>query len=162
MSDRLGALHAAGARLAAALAFAMLLGSGYLAAPVLFADAPDRALAGELAGAIFARANAAAALFLLALGLFFWRLQRQGRLRWALWGLALGCVLMELLWFSPEMQAIKAKAAAMGGLEALASEHPLRQRFGLWHAIGSVAHLLATLALGGLIAIGTCTESKGR
>ncbi|RME87343.1 MAG: hypothetical protein D6771_00630, partial [Zetaproteobacteria bacterium] len=82
MSSRWQAWHEAGLRLALAAALAMLAGSGYLAAPVLFAKL-DAKTAGDLAGAIFARAHPAAMLFLCAAAAFAWRRKVAAKAWWA-------------------------------------------------------------------------------
>ncbi len=151
MATRTSHLHAAGLRLALALALAMLVGSAYLAAPVIFAKAPSRELAGGIAAAVFARAYLLAGLFLLAAGAFAWRAGERARGFWLAWLLAALLVLALGAGFAPAIAAMQAKLAAAGGMQALAADDPLRRRFALLHGGASLIHLAASIALAWLI-----------
>ncbi len=151
-TTRIERLHRAGLRLALALALAMLAGSAYLAAPVIFAAAPSRELAGGIAAAVFARAYPLAGLFLLAAAAFGWRAGERARGFWIGWGAALALVAVLGALLAPEIDRLRTALAAAGGLDALAADHPLRRRFGLMHGVASTLHLIATLLAAWLVA----------
>lgn len=120
-----------------------MLAIGYLAAPVLFSQLSDRALAGNLAGAMF---NVAAWVGFACGGyllLFF--IARKG---WR-------CLRAGIFWIVVAMLAIT--AAGHFGIQPLLAqlkadalprqvmESALRSRFATWHGISSGLYLLESL-----------------
>ena len=122
---------------------------GYLVAPVLFAMLPERALAGEVAGVLFARMGAigvaCAALLLFAAAASPGGLRSAHRSAYA-WSvvLMLACTLFNLLVAQPQIAALKAAGwpkPAGGGTNL----------FAVWHAISASVYLLQSLL--GLVAL---------
>jgi len=154
-------LAAAGCRLALALMLGLLVVTGFVVAPQLFAHAPSRMEAGMLAGAIFHIANQA--LLLLAVAAFWFRLRAAGwhigRLRWLALLLVVSLVAFNLWGLAPMMEALK--QAMPHGYDALAADDPLRRRFALLHGVSSSIHLLASLAAALLVALGVGQASGG-
>jgi len=149
-------LQVAATRLCTALMLGLLVVSGFVAAPVLFAHAGSRQLAGMLAGDIFHIANLGVLLLSIACAGFWWRLrggeitiQRQ---HWIMLTLLVLSIATNTWGISPIMEGIK--ATATHGINALAKSDPLRHRFGMLHGISEMLHLLATLAAAWLVAIG--------
>ena len=115
---------------------------GFLAAPTLFAELSDRALAGSLAGAMFtwgAWVGIACASYVL----LFLLTTRGGRaFKTAAFWLALLMLLLTLaghFGIQPILSQIKA-AAPRQVLEGV-----LRDRFAMWHGISSGLYLLQSL-----------------
>lgn len=123
-----------------------LLAIGYIAAPVLFRQQPDRVLAGELAGAMFtvvAWLGIACAIYLLA-----YLLLRHGRSAVRQWPFRLVLLMLALtlaghFGVQPQIVAIKQEVArAAGQVEVLSG---LQARFAAWHGFASVLYLVETL-----------------
>ncbi len=114
---------------------------GYLAVPTLFAQLPDRMLAGMLAGHMFTALSyiGLACAFLLLVG----ELSRYGRgvtgrLRfWLLVGMALLVAVGEF-WLQPMMAALKA-----GGLPAGSADEAVFMRL---HGVSATLYLINSLA----------------
>lgn len=116
---------------------------GYMAAPTLFATLPNRMLAGEVAGRMFALVSwvgiGSAAYLLLFLAV---------RLRWrafrgaTLWLVAAMLVLTLAGHFGiqPLMAQMKAQAWPREVMQSV-----LRDRFATWHGISSVLYLLQSV-----------------
>ncbi|QDF96595.1 hypothetical protein CJ010_08645 [Azoarcus sp. DD4] len=124
---------------------------GYVVAPTLFGMLSDRALAGNVAGRLFAIVGwlgIGSAAYLLALIAF-----REGRRRFReplLWVTALMLLLTVVGQFGiqPLMAELKANA-----LPADVMDTALRDRFAAWHGVSSVLYLIqSVLAIG--LAIG--------
>ena len=150
------AMHAACVRMGALrLCLAMILGlllvSGYVVAPILFAKADSSMQAGMLAGHIFHMVNMGVLFLAAAVASFWMRSHTAGRLNWIL--LLLIAVLISINEFgiSPLIQAIKDSA---GAIDALAKDNPQRVQFGIYHGVSAVCHLLATLMAALLVALG--------
>lgn len=119
---------------------------GYVVAPGLFAWAPDRIVAGSLAGRFFGVAGqvslvCAAALFVLAV--------LRGRLRSGFMGFAAGmagCALLLVLWLQPAAAALRAQA---GGVPVQGTA--VAAEFGRLHGISSGVYLLESLLGLGLV-----------
>lgn len=160
---KIACLRAGAIRLCLAMMLALLVVPGYIVAPVLFAGAGSQALAGELAGRIF-HFSLIALLFLgAAVASFWWRMQSDGlaigRSSWLL--LAVVCLLVAINVFAlaPLMADIKHQ---MGPIDLIPKENPLRQKFGMWHGISAVVHLLASIVAAILVAVAPGgADSKG-
>lgn len=116
---------------------------GYLAAPTLFATLADRTLAGSIAGSLFrveAWVSVACGLSLLAL-LFADRGFAQRRLCIVLVVLMLVCTSVGYFGLQPFMAALKATAAATGGVMTEAA----RARFGMLHGVASAIYLVESV-----------------
>lgn len=118
---------------------------GYIAAPTLFAELPDRQLAGYLAGVLFkwmAWVGIVAGVYLLV-----FRLGRQGfqALKQAYFWIVLLMLLLTLgqhFGIQPVMQALKDQAMPQAVMESA-----FRDRFAAWHGVSSIVYLLQS-ALG--------------
>jgi uncharacterized membrane protein len=115
---------------------------GFLVAPTLFAELPDRMLAGILAGAMF-KWGAWAGIACASYVLLFLLTTRGGRAfkSAALW-LALLMLLLTLaghFGIQPVLAQIKAEAPRQ------VLEGVLRDRFAVWHGISSGLYLLQSL-----------------
>ncbi len=133
--------------LIAAWAVALWVGGlfavGYLAAPVLFHQLEDKALAGMLAGRMFslmAYVGMACAAYLL-----LHRLIRYGgaSLKQAFFWLALVMLLLTVaqhFGIQPIMAELKAQALPADVMDSL-----FRSRFETWHGISSVVYLIQSL-----------------
>lgn len=133
--------------LLAAWALALWVGGlfaiGYLAAPVLFYQLEDRALAGMLAGRMFsliAYVGMACGAYLLLHRLF-----RHGgaSLKQAFFWIALVMLLLSLgqrFGIQPIMEGLKAQALPQDVMNSL-----FRSRFQTWHGISSAVYLVQSL-----------------
>jgi MFS family permease len=119
-----------------------LFAVGYLAAPVLFYQLSDRALAGNLAGAMFS----IIAWVGLACGgyLLLYLLLRRGwrAIQSSVFWLVLVMAALSLAHFSIEPVLSQLKADA---LPRQVMESALRDRFSTWHGIASALYLLQSL-----------------
>lgn len=120
-----------------------LLAIGYLAAPVLFSSLHDRALAGEVAGRLFALigwvglgAGAYLSLFLVAR----WRVAVFKRAVFWLVLLMLGMAAAQLFGIQPLMAQLKLEALPREVMESV-----LRDRFATWHGVASILYLAESL-----------------
>jgi len=116
---------------------------GYVAAPVLFQALPDKALAGILAGKIFAvmaYTGMVCAVYLLA-----YICIRHGRqaLRQSIFWIVIAMFLLTLLGqfgMQPQLAEIKAQA-----LPLYVMDSPYAERFRLWHGAASIIFLVQSL-----------------
>jgi len=134
---------------------ALLLVPGYVVAPVLFAKSATAAEAGMLAGHVFHLSNIGILLFAASLAFFWIRMRRPASRsnRWR-WLLLLGLVLLVAaneFALAPLMADLKLQ---MGPIDDVAMDDPLRHRFGMFHGISALLHLLATGMAGFLVALG--------
>jgi len=116
---------------------------GFMVAPTLFAALPDRALAGDLAGRLFASTG------WLGLGcgayLLTYLLIRDGRRAWRsgqLW-LVLGmlaCTAAGQFGIQPLLASLKAEAWPREAMQSA-----VRNRFATWHGISSVVYVIQSL-----------------
>jgi len=139
-----------------------LLAIGYIAAPVLFRHQPDRVLAGELAGAMFAiMAWLGIALAIYLLG---YLLLRHGRAACGQWPFRLVLLMLVLtlggyFGVQPQIVAIKQDVArAAGQADVLAG---LQARFAAWHGLASTLYLVQTLCGLALAALAPRTTRGG-
>jgi len=146
----------AASRVCLALILGLLVVSGYVVAPQLFAHASSRMVAGALAGHIFHLANMALLLLALACAAFWLRLQSAGevigRVRWGLLAAVALLVAANQWGIAPQMEVLKTLMPQ--GFDALTSDDPLRIRFGMLHGISAILHLLASLVAVCLVGIG--------
>ena len=149
---RMGAI-----RFCLAMILGLLLVSGYVVAPVLFAKAESSMLAGMLAGHIFHVANAGVIFLVAAVAAFWIRLGGVGRLNWILLLLVAVFVAGNEFILSPMMQALKDAAGAM---DALPKDDPQRMQFAMYHGVSAVLHLIASGMAVLLVALGgnACTS----
>jgi len=116
---------------------------GFIVAPTLFAALPDRALAGDLAGRLFALTG------WLGLGcgayLLIFLLMRDGRRAWrsgCLWLVLvmLGCTLASQFGIQPLLASLKAQAWPREVMQSV-----MRDRFATWHGISSIVYVVQSL-----------------
>lgn len=129
--------------LVAALWVGAMWAVGYLVVPVLFAQLPDRMLAGQIAGRLFEWMDwfSIGAAFCL-LSMLYWRMQ-AGVLRRRVFAVVLAMLVLAalaLFWIQPAMAALKVAAAPEDVMNSA-----LRARFVLWHGVSSVLHLIRSL-----------------
>ncbi|MDQ6996826.1 MAG: DUF4149 domain-containing protein [Mariprofundus sp.] len=150
-------------RLCLALMLGLLVVSGYVVVPVLFAKAGSHALAGALAGDIFHLANLGL-IFLAAAVVVFWlRMAKSGmvvgRLRWSLLLLVAVLVVVNEYGVTPVIADLKAQ---MGPIDQVADDDPLRKLFGIWHGVSALIHMFTAIAAALLVALGairpTCKQ----
>jgi len=120
-----------------------LFAIGYLAAPALFAGLPDRTLAGNLAGEMFAWVAwlgiaCAAYLLLFLIKRRGWRALRSSIFWLVLAMLGLTCT--GYFGVQPLLAQLKADA-----LPRQVMESALRDRFATWHGISSGLYLIESL-----------------
>lgn len=152
-------LRAGSLRLCLALILALLVVPGFVVAPVLFAKAGSTWLAGMLAGDIFHIANRTIVILALAVAAFWWRQGGAGRSSWLLLGLVLLLVGINEWGITPVIEALKAQIGH--GFDTLPKHDPLRARFGAWHGVSAVLHLITTLAAAWLVATGGARKGEG-
>ncbi len=151
MRMRAECLRAGALRLCLALMLGLLVVSGYVVAPQLFAHADSAATAGMLAGHIFHQVNNGVLILGIAVLLFWLRVGLKSRLRWGLLAAVLLLVAVNAFALAPWLAALKAQA---GDITKLAADDPLRARFGMGHGISAVIHMLASLLAAWLVALG--------
>ncbi len=135
-----------------------LLAIGYLAAPVLFSQLADRALAGNIAGALFgftAWIGLGCGTYLLLYLLFAkgWRAIQSG----VFWIVLLMLALAAAGHFGVQPILAQLKADA---LPRQVMESALRDRFGTWHGVSSVLYLVQSLL--GIALVVLQERGKGR
>jgi len=148
-------------RLCLALMLGLLVVSGYVVAPVLFAHAGSTSLAGALAGDVFHIANRGVLVLAVAVAVFWLRMRKSGadigRLRWLLVVLVAALMAGNEFGIAPMIVELKAQ---MGSFDALAADDPQRQLFGLWHGVSAVMHLLASVCAAVLVALGALRSER--
>lgn len=116
-----------------------LLFMGGVVAPVLFVTLPERQMAGNVAGVLFAY------LDWTGIGLAFWFLlpvlRRRYRPAWLSWLAVILLLLVNRLLLAPAMNAIKAR----GPVDALPPGSADLQLFGTLHGMSSVIYLIVLL-----------------
>jgi hypothetical protein len=158
---RIECVRSGAVRLCLALILGLLVVSGYVVAPVLFAQAGSTAEAGRLAGEVFHLVNLGALLIAIAVGSFWIRVKETARFSWVLLISLLILVGVNEYGISPVIVALKETA---GPIDALATDDPKRIEFGIWHRMSAIFHLLATVVAASLVMVGdhkreTCKES---
>lgn len=116
---------------------------GYIAAPVLFQALPDKALAGVLAGRLFAvmaYTGIACALYLLVFN--YMKNGRPALREGQFWIIAIMLLLTLLGQFAMQPQLAELKLQA---LPQYVMDSPYADRFRIWHGAASIAYLLQSL-----------------
>ena len=148
-------------RLCLALMLGLLVVPGYVVVPVLFAKAGSMSLAGALAGDIFHLTNMALLFLAVAVMLFWSRMTKAGlvigRLRWALLVLVAVLIVGNEYGITPVIMDLKSQ---MGPIDLVAKDDPLRKVFGIWHGVSAVIHMLAAIAMLGLVGLGAASRCK--
>ncbi len=116
---------------------------GYLVAPLLFARAPDRQIAGQLAGQMFtamAFVGLGCAAYIMA-----FRFVRYGwsALRQALFWIALSMAVLAVaghFGVQPILAGLKAQALPREVMTSV-----LRDRFATWHGVASILYLIESM-----------------
>jgi len=148
-------------RLCLALMLGLLVVSGYVVVPVLFAKAGSHALAGMLAGAIFHLANLALIFLAVAVMVFWLRMSKSGmvigKLRWSLLLIVAVLVAGNEYGITPVIIDLKVR---MGPIDLVAADDPLRKLFGIWHGISALIHMFAAIAMVLLVALGEARSGK--
>ncbi|MDQ6979411.1 MAG: DUF4149 domain-containing protein [Mariprofundaceae bacterium] len=134
-----------------ALMLGCLVVAGYVVAPVLFAEASSHAQAGLLAGAVFKVCNQGLLVLGAAAAAFYWQLGERRKRIWLPLLILVALVATNVFALTPIMVELKAVA---GPMDALATDDPQRQAFGMWHGISAVLHLCASLCAVWLVACG--------
>jgi len=137
-------------RLCLAMMLGLLIVSGYIVAPILFAHADSAAQAGMLAGKIFHMVNIGV-LFLAAAVASFWMRTGSSRLNWVLLVLMTLLVAGNEFGLAPLIQSLK---DSVGAISNLAKDDPQRVQFGVYHGISALCHLLASTIACLLVALG--------
>jgi len=109
----------------------------------VFQRAPDRKVAGDLAGAILARTGLARSVAVALLVIAILLGARGGAV-----DLAIGCAVLQALAVGADLQTRKARQAAGGSIDALPPGDPLRRRFAALHGVAMLVLLLQVLAAG--------------
>lgn len=117
--------------------------TGYLVAPLLFANLPDRVLAGHLAGKIFeAMAYLGLACGAAILLLMAWREPKTvtGDYVFRIAVLMLLITVAGQFGIQPLLASLKQQALPLGVMES-----PARGRFAFWHGVARIMHLAQSL-----------------
>ncbi len=158
---RVDCIRMGSVRLCLALMLGLLVVSGYVVVPVLFAKAASHALAGALAGAIFHVANMGIVFLAAAVMVFWMRMAKSGmvigRLRWSLLLLVAVLVVVNEYGITPVIADLKAQ---MGPIDLVADTDPLRKTFGIWHGVSALIHMCAAIAATLLVALGAAKSGR--
>jgi len=142
-------------RLCLALMLGLLVVSGYVVVPVLFAKAGSHALAGSLAGSVFHVADMGIILLAAAVTVFWLRMAKSGmvigRLRWSLLLLMAVLVVINEYGVTPVIVDLKTQ---MGPIDLVADDDPQRKMFGIWHGVSALVHMCAAISAALLVALG--------
>ncbi len=154
---RLECFRGASIRLCLALILGLLVVSGYVVAPLLFAKATSPAEAGRLAGELFHLVNLGVLLMAVAVGSFWMCMQEIARSNWMLLLALLLLIAVNEYAVAPLLADLK---AAAGQIDALSADDPGRQEFAIWHGVSAVMHLLATVVAALLVMLGGYKRSS--
>ena len=144
-------VQGAAVRLLLALIFGLLVVSGYVVAPILFAKIGSSHEAGRLAGEIFHVVNLGVIFMAVAVAAFWFRMKSVSKMKWGLL-LVLGALAgLNEYGVSPIIHELK---LAIGPIDHLAENDPHRAEFGMWHGISAVIHLLASIFAAALLLMG--------
>lgn len=146
-----GCLRAASVRLALAMMLGLIVVSGYVVTPLLFAKLATSAEAGKLAGELFHMVNIGTLILAAAVAGFWARIKGLGRLNWSmLIAVVILLALNEFILF-PKLAEIKAQ---IGPIDQLAVDDVRRVEFGTLHGVSAAFHLLAAVASTILVMLG--------
>jgi len=149
-------VRAAVVRLALAMMLGLIVVSGYVVTPLLFAKLATSAEAGRLAGELFHLVNIGVLILAAAVAGFWIRIKEPGRLNWImLAAVVLLLALNEFILF-PQLAELKAQT---GPIDQLAADDVRRGEFGILHGASAIVHLLAAVASAILVMLGG--ERKG-
>ena len=138
-------------RLLLAMMLGLIVVSGYVVAPLLFAKAGSSHEAGRLAGEIFHVVNNGVIIMAVAVGAFWLRMKSTSMLNWSLLLVLASLVGINEYGVSPIIAELK---LAAGPIDQLAEGDPMRAKFGMWHGVSAVLHLLAAIASAMLVMLG--------
>ena len=117
--------------------------AGYIAVPLLFQSLPDKALAGMLAGKLFAVTAYLGVLCAVYLLAYYTALRgKQVVRRSLLWVIAAMLLLTVVGHFGLQPLLAELKVQA---LPLYVMDSPYADRFKLWHGVSSIAYLLQSL-----------------
>jgi len=149
-------------RICLAMMLGLLVVPGYVVVPILFTHAGSNALAGALAGHIFHVSNYGIMGLAAAVAMFWVWGGHIGRMLWGILLIIAILVGINEFWVAGVIGDLK---STMGSVDMTPADHPLRKRFGMWHGVSSLLHLLSSvLALSLLVSHGshrggaTCSE----
>ena len=146
-----GCIRAAAVRLALAMMLGLIVVSGYVVTPLLFAKLATSAEAGRVAGELFHLVNVGVLILAAAVAGFWIRIKELGRLNWSmLTAVVLLLALNEFILF-PQLAEIK---ALLGPIDQLAADDVRRSEFGTLHGVSAMIHLLAAVASTILVMLG--------
>jgi len=151
MSMKAACIRMGAIRLCLAMMLGLLVVSGYVVVPILFAKANSVMQAGMLAGHIFHMVNIGVLFLAAAVASFWMRSHAVGRLNWLLLLSIIVFITSNEFAISPLIQGIKDTA---GAIDALAKDDPQRVQFGIYHGVSAVCHLLASLMSALLVVLG--------
>lgn len=125
---------------------------GFMVAPTLFSSLADRALAGEVAGRLFALTGwlgLGCGAYLLGYLMVRdgWRAWRSG-VSWLVLAM-LACILASQFGIQPLLARLKAEAWPREVMESV-----VRDRFATWHGVSSIVYLIQSLLAGALVLLG--------
>jgi len=138
-------------RILLALMFGLLVVSGYVVAPILFAKMGSSHEAGRLAGEIFHVVNSGVVFIAIAVAAFWFRMKSISKFNWGLLLVLASLAAINEYGISPMITELK---LAAGPIDQLADDDPLRKAFGMWHGVSAVIHLLASIAAAILLLMG--------
>jgi hypothetical protein len=151
MALHAGCLRAAAVRLALAMMLGLIVVSGYVVTPLLFAELATSAEAGRVAGELFHLVNVGVLILAAAVAGFWIRIKELGRLNWSmLMAVVLLLALNEFILF-PQLAEIKAQ---IGPIDQLAADDVRRGEFGTLHGVSAALHLLTAVASTILVMLG--------
>ena len=149
-------IRGAAVRLMLALMLGLLVVSGYVVAPILFAKAGSTSEAGRLAGEIFHVVNLGVIFMAVAVAAFWLRMRPISRMKWGLLLVLGSLVALNEYGISPIIHELK---LAIGPIDQLADNDPHRAEFGMWHGVSAVIHLLASITATMLLLVGVHQHS---
>jgi len=135
-------VRAGAVRVLLALILGLLVVSGYVAPPILFAKAASTHEAGRLAGEIFHVVNLGIIFMAVAVAAFWLRMRQVSRLNWGVLIVLAALAGINEFGVAPILAELK---LAAGPIDQLADGDPLKARFGMWHGVSAVIHLISTL-----------------
>lgn len=134
----------------------IMWGVGYLAVPVLFQMLPDRMLAGELAGRMFALVAIVSLICAAIMLIYYLWIDGRNAMRRTNFFLVVAMLVLTLVsqfGLQPAMAELKAQA-----YPATVMSSPLAGQFSMLHGISSLCYLVQSL-LGGLLVLCSRTQA---
>jgi len=138
-------------RILLALMLGLLVVSGYVVAPILFAKAGSSHEAGRLAGEIFHVVNNGVVIIAVAVAAFWMRMESISRRQWGVLLVVAALAAINEYGVSPIIMELK---LAAGPIDQLAADSPLKAQFGMWHGVSAVIHLLSSIVAAFLLLMG--------